>query len=186
MSEIHKGYLDMDDSRYKIMSQLKHFVCPACENGILTAVAEVGIESEGSAVKFQSLSAAQGRVYRCYNCSKEFVKIGDEFLELKTSNHLAEERLDLQKKKVIEMATVVKEQVKETKQMDVSLTHEELVLKRKPVTESRRTDNKPVETRTEIKIPVKKEVIESTKKTYVKEGEIAKKKPVTGTKTNEE
>ena len=60
MSEIHKGYLDMDDSRYKIMSQLKHFVCPACEKGILTAVAEVGIESEGSAVKFQSLSAAQG------------------------------------------------------------------------------------------------------------------------------
>ena len=76
------------------------------------------------------------------------------------------------------MATIVKEPVRETSQMDVSLRHEELVLKRKPVTESRRTDNKPVETRTEIKIPVKKEVIESTKKTYVKEGEIAKKKPV--------
>ena len=178
MSELHKAYLDMDDLRYKVMSQLKHFVCPACENGILTAVAEVGIESEGNAVKFQSLSAAQGRVYRCNNCSKDFVKVGDEFFELKNSkNHLAEERHRLQKKKVIEMATVVKEQVKETKQMDVSLTHEELVLKRKPVTESRRTDNKPVETRTEIKIPVKKEEIESTKKTYVKEGEIAKKKP---------
>ena len=160
--EIHKAYLDMDDLRYKVMSQLKHFVCPACENGILTAVAEVGIESEGSPVKFQSLSGAKGRVYRCYNCSTEFVKIDDEFLELKTSkDHLVEERL--QKKKLIEMATVVKEQVKETKQMDVSLTHEELVLKKKPVTESRRTDKKPVETRTEIKIPVKKEVIESTK-----------------------
>ena len=62
------------------------------------------------------------------------------------------------------MATVVKEQVRETKQMDVSLTHEELVLKEKSVAESRLTDQKPIETRTEIKIPVKKEEIESTKK----------------------
>jgi hypothetical protein len=64
------------------MSQLKHVVCPACEKGILTIVAVVGIEAEGSAVKFQSLSAAQGRVYRCDNCGKSFVKIDDEFLEL--------------------------------------------------------------------------------------------------------
>lgn len=42
------------------MSQLKHVVCPACEKGILTIVAEVGIEAEGSTIKFQSLSAAQG------------------------------------------------------------------------------------------------------------------------------
>lgn len=168
------------------MSQLKHFLCPACEQGILTVVAEVGIESEGSTVKFQSLSAAQGRIYRCNNCRKAFVKVGDEFLELENSeNHLPGEGLNLQKKKVIELATVVKEQVRETKQMDVSLTHEELVLKRKSVTESRRTDQKPVETRTEIKIPVKKEEIESTKKTYVKEGVIVKKKPVTGTQTSE-
>ena len=176
----------MDDLRYDVMSQLKHFLCPACEQGILTLVAEVGIESEGSSVKFQSLSAAQGRVYRCNNCRKAFVKVGDEYLELENSkNHLLVERHRLQKKKVIEMATVVKEQVKETKQMDVSLTHEELVLERKPVTESRRTDKKPVETRTEIKIPVKKEEIESTKKTYVKEGMIGKKKPATGTQTSE-
>ena len=40
-----------DDLRYKGMSQLKHFVCPACEQGILTVVAEVGIESEGSTGK---------------------------------------------------------------------------------------------------------------------------------------
>lgn len=60
-----------------------------------------------------------------------------------------------------------------------------MVLKRKSVTESRRTDQKPVEIRTEIKIPVKKEEIESTKKTYVKEGVIVKKKPVTGTQTSD-
>jgi uncharacterized protein (TIGR02271 family) len=175
----------MDDLCYKAMSQLKHFVCPSCEQGILTVVAEVGIESEGSSVKFQSLSAAQGRIYRCNNCRKEFVKIDDEFLELKNSDQLPEEGFHFQKKKATELATVVKEQVRETKQMDVSLTHEELVLKRKPVTESRRTDQKPVETRTEIKIPFKKEEIETTKRTYVKDGVVVKKKPVTGKQTSE-
>ena len=58
-----------------------------------------------------------------------------------------EERVQPQKKKVIEEATIVKEPVRETKQMDVSLTHEELALERKPVTEPRPTDEKPVETR---------------------------------------
>jgi uncharacterized protein (TIGR02271 family) len=67
--------------------------------------------------------------------------------------------------------------------MDVSLTHEELVLERKPVTEPRPTDEKPVETRTEIKIPLKREEIESTKQSYVKEEAIAKKKPVTETQS---
>ena len=38
--------------------------------------------------------------------------------------------------------------------MDVSLTHEELILERKPVAEPGPTDEKPVETRTEIKIPL--------------------------------
>ena len=47
------------------MSQLKHVICPVCEKGILTVVAEVGVEAEGGRVKFQSLSAAQGRV--CHN-----------------------------------------------------------------------------------------------------------------------
>lgn len=45
------------------------------------------------------------------------------------------------------------------------------------------TDEKPVETRTEIKIPVKKEEIESTKQSCVKEEVIAKKKPVMETQS---
>jgi uncharacterized protein (TIGR02271 family) len=83
-------------------------------------------------------------------------------------------------------ATIAKEPVRETKQMDVSLTHEELALERKPVTEPRPTDEKPVETRTEIKIPLKREEIESTKQSYGKEEVIAKKKPVTETETGTE
>ena len=142
----------MDDWRCKIMSQLKHVICPVCEKGILTVVAEVGVEAHGTTAMFQSLSAAQGRVYRCDNCGKSFVKVEDKFLELTNSKSLLEEEKPLpHKKEVIEIATLVKEPVREIKQMDVSLTHEELVLKRKLVTDSRRSYERPVKTRTEIK-----------------------------------
>ena len=112
---------------------------------------------------------------------KHELPLDDETEESESTVPLVEERLEPQKKEVIEEATIVKEPVKETKQMDVSLTHEELILERKPVTESTPTDEKPVETRTEIKIPLKREEIESTKQSYVKEEVIAKKKPVTET-----
>ena len=100
---------------------------------------------------------------------------------INSEDPFVEERLTPQKKKVIEVATIVKEPVRETKQMDVSLTHEELVLNRKPVTKPTRTYEKPIRTRTEIKIPLKKEEIESTKQSYVKEEVIVKKKLVTET-----
>ena len=45
------------------------------------------------------------------------------------------------------------------------------------------TDDDPVESRTEIKIPLKREEIETTKQSYVKEEVIVTKKPVTETKT---
>ena len=133
---------------------------------------------------FNLCQPAQGRVYSCDNCGKSFVKVDDKFLELINSeNPIIEERYAPQKKKVIEVATIVKESVRETRQMAVSLTHEELVLKRKPVTEARRSYEKPVKIRTEIKIPLKREEIESTKKSYVREEVIVKKKPVTETQT---
>ena len=164
------------------MSHLKRVICPVCEKGILTVVAEVGVEGYGHPVMFQSLSAAQGRVYRCDNCGKSFVKVEDKFLGLINSEvPFVEERLAPQNKKVIEVATIVKEPVRETKQMDVTLTHEELILNRKPVSKPTRSYKKPVKIRTEIKIPLKREEIDSTKQSYAKEGVIIKKKPVTET-----
>ena len=65
--------------------------------------------------------------------------------------------------------------------MDIYLTHEELVLNRNLVRSPRVLYEKPVKTRTEIKIPLKKEEIESTKQSYVKEEVIVKKKMVTET-----
>jgi uncharacterized protein (TIGR02271 family) len=162
------------------MSQLKHVICPVCGKGILTVAAEVGVEAHGTPVMFQSLSAAQGRIYRCDNCDKSFVKVDDKFMELINSkNPFVEERYASQKKEVIEVATIVRE----TRKMDVSLTHEELVLNRKSVTKPIHSYEKPVKIRTEIKIPLKREEIESTKKSYVREEVIVKKKPVTETQT---
>jgi uncharacterized protein (TIGR02271 family) len=170
------------------MSQLKRVICPVCVKGILTVVAEVGVEAHGTTTMFQSLSAAQGRVYRCNNCGKSFVKVDDKFLELINSeNRIIEERYAAQKKKVIEVATILKEPgERETKQMVVALTHEELVLSRKPVTKPTRSYKKPVKIRTEIKIPLKRVEIDSTKQSYVKQEAIVKKKPVTETETGTE
>ena len=50
------------------MLHLKLIICSDCEKGILTAVAEVGVEAHGTRGIFQSFPAAQGRVYRCDNC----------------------------------------------------------------------------------------------------------------------
>ena len=48
-----------------------------------------------------------------------------------TTVSLVEERLEPRTKQIMEEATIVKEPIKETKHMDVSLTHEELVLERR-------------------------------------------------------
>jgi len=64
------------------MSELEHVTCPVCEKGILTVEGEVGVEAYGTTAMFQSLSAAQGRVYRCSICGKSFVKVNDKFFEI--------------------------------------------------------------------------------------------------------
>ena len=73
----------------------------------------------------------------------------DQEKDAETTVSLVEERLEPKTRQVMDEATLVKEPVKETKQMDVSLTHEELVLERKPLSEPRMTDEEPVDTRTE-------------------------------------
>ena len=104
----------------------------------------------------------------------------DQEEDSETTVSLIEERLEPRTK---QEATIVKEPVKETKHMEVSLTHEELVLERKPLSEPQMTDEEPVDARTEIKIPLKREEIETTKQSYVKEEVIVTKKSVTETKT---
>jgi len=103
--------------------------------------------------------------------------------ESETHIPVIEERLEPTTKVVIEQATIVKEPIKETKTIEVPLTHEELVIERRTIEDYRLTDEKPVESRTEIKIPLKREEVEATKQSYVKEEIILTKKQVTETRT---
>jgi uncharacterized protein (TIGR02271 family) len=107
----------------------------------------------------------------------------DDNEESGTTVSLIEERLEPRTKQVMEEATIVKEPIKETKHIDVELTHEELVLERRPLAEPRLTDEAPVESRTEIKIPLNREEVETTKQSYVKEEVVVTKRSVTETKT---
>ena len=101
---------------------------------------------------------------------------------------LTEERLEVSKKETMEEATLIKESVKETKTVEVQLTHEELIIeKRKPSSSRGNTtteeEQKQIQSKTEITIPLKKEEVVITKKPYVKEEIVIKKKQVTETKT---
>ena len=101
---------------------------------------------------------------------------------------LTEERLKVSKKETMQEATLIKESVKETKTVEVQLTHEELIIeKRKPSSSRGNTtteeEQKQIQSKTEITIPLKKEEVVITKKPYVKEEIVIKKKQVTETKT---
>ena len=97
----------------------------------------------------------------------------------------------------MEEATVIKEPLKETKTVELQLMHEELIIEKRPVSEMTTTVStstselpasppsaqEPVQTKTEINIPLKREEVVVSKKPYVKEEIVIKKKPVTETKT---
>jgi len=108
---------------------------------------------------------------------------------------LTEERLEVSKKEIMEEATVIKESIKETKTIEVQLTHEELIIeKRKPSSSSDTTTKssspaseeekeKQIQSKTEITVPLRKEEVVITKKPYVKQEIVIKKKQITETKT---
>jgi uncharacterized protein (TIGR02271 family) len=105
------------------------------------------------------------------------------------SNHvpLIEENLNISKREVTyKEATLIKEPVTEMKTVEVPVTHEELIVERRPPTEATTSQDElksPVTTKEEIKIPLKKEEIEVRKEPYVKEEIVIKKRRVAETKT---
>jgi len=107
----------------------------------------------------------------------------DTISESETTIPLIQEKLEPAKKEKVVEATIVKEPVKETKEVNVELTHEELVIERNPLSEPQKTDEEPVQSRTEIKIPLKRQEVEVNKQSYITEEIIAKKKPITETST---
>ena len=109
-----------------------------------------------------------------------------------------EERLEISKKETRVEAKVIKKPVKETKSVEVELTHEELIIEKRQVDDNTSsitmasqlaTQSSPspseeiTQSQIEISIPLKKEEVVVSKKSFVKEEIIIKKKPVTETKT---
>ena len=103
---------------------------------------------------------------------------------------LMAEELVVTKKELQDEITITKEPIRETKTEQVQLIHEEIEIERRPVNNlSNRIDDTSisedihtVESKTEIKIPLKREEAEVTKKPYVKEELVIRKKPVTETR----
>ena len=100
---------------------------------------------------------------------------------------LAEEKIDVSKREVTyKEATLIKEPIIETKTVEVTLRYEELIVERRPPIEATTSQHQlkpPVNTREEIKIPLKREEVEVKKEPYVKEEVVLKKKRVTEKKT---
>ena len=103
---------------------------------------------------------------------------------------LMSEELVVTKKEVIDEVTITKEPIKETKTEQIQLMHEEINIERRPVnnltdtakTSTTKEDIPPIESKTEIKIPLKREEVEVTKKPYVKEEIVITRKPVSETR----
>jgi uncharacterized protein (TIGR02271 family) len=103
-----------------------------------------------------------------------------------TTVPITEERLDASKRESTREATITKEPVTETKTVEVPVTHEEISVERRPASGSTTTTTaaeRPVQSKTETKVPLKQEEVQVTKQPYVKEEVSVKKKPVTETRT---
>jgi uncharacterized protein (TIGR02271 family) len=105
-----------------------------------------------------------------------------------------EERLEVSKKDVMAEAKIIKRPLKETKVVEVELTHEELIIEKRSLPEADKMTETPttpptssssqeiMQSKTEINIPLKREDVVISKKPYVKEEIVIKKKSVTETK----
>lgn len=123
------------------------------------------------------------------------IEDGAKFSTADTENpiQVIEERLEISKKESIEEAKVIKEPVKETKTIEIELTHEELIIEKKVVQDKTTTTSATtptttsseeiIQSKTEINIPLKREDVVVSKKPYLKEEIVIKKKPITETKT---
>src|SRR5215211_7874429 len=90
-----------------------------------------------------------------------------------TTVPLIEERLNVSKTTSTTQYTIREEPV----------THEELVVERRPAKDSSSSPEGPVKSKTEIKVPLNREEVEVTKEPFVKEEVVVKKKSISETRT---
>jgi uncharacterized protein (TIGR02271 family) len=102
---------------------------------------------------------------------------------------VVEEKLNVSKKIITDEATIIKEPVTETKTIEVSVMHEEVVIEKREAAAAEQGDTTVLEnpparnTRTVIRVPLIHEEVKIKKEPYVKEEIVIKKKPRTETKT---
>jgi uncharacterized protein (TIGR02271 family) len=126
--------------------------------------------------------------YRVDNASAYEAKPSDIITEERqqqeedTTVPLIEERLNVSKRTSTIQSTITKEPVTEKKTIEVPVTHEELVVEKRPPKDSASPEG-PVKSKTEIKVPLMREEVEVTKEPFVKEEIVLKKKTVTETRT---
>jgi uncharacterized protein (TIGR02271 family) len=100
-----------------------------------------------------------------------------------------EEKLNVSKKVLTDEVTIIKEPVTETKTIEVSLMHEEIVIEKRPPATAEEDNTTTLEnppsktTRTEIRIPLIHENAKIKKEPRVKEEIVIRKKPRTEIKT---
>jgi len=119
------------------------------------------------------------------NLSTDYTSIDNKNNDIVIS--LMSEELVVTKKEVTDEVIITKKPVTETKTEQVQLMHEEIRIERRPASNSKdspdtsktKEDIPPIESKTEIKIPLKREEVKVTKKPYVKEEIIVKRHPVT-------
>jgi len=122
------------------------------------------------------------------NLSTDYTSIDNKNNDIVIS--LMSEELVVTKKEVTDEVIITKKPVTETKTEQVQLMHEEIRIERRPASNSKdspdtsktKEDIPPIESKTEIKIPLKREEVKVTKKPYVKEEVIIKKKAFTDSK----
>jgi uncharacterized protein (TIGR02271 family) len=118
-------------------------------------------------------------------------KSSDMTKELETKIPVMGENLEIKKNIAVDNINIIKEPVMETKTVEIELTREIVTIERRPIDNNPSSYDSnqsisiegPVESRTEIYIPLKREEPVIIKKPYVKEEVIVKKKPITETKT---
>ncbi len=134
-------------------------------------------------------------------------KSSDMSKEMETRIPVIGENLQVSKKVVEDKVDIIKEPVKETKTVEIDLTYEKVTIERIPFNNEEKgiktsldqskglegSDiEKPVSSRTQISIPLKREVPVIIKNPYIREEVVIRKKPVKETKmitsdvTNEE
>jgi uncharacterized protein (TIGR02271 family) len=123
-----------------------------------------------------------------YAAQLRSIKTGKKGGEEEITVPVIEEKLNISKKVITEEATIIKEPIMQTKILEVSVMHEEIVIEKRAAA-SEEGDTTAVEypppknTRTVIRVPLIHEVVKIKKEPYLKEEILIRKKPRTETKT---